>query len=677
VTGVVFAVGAAILAAVASGAPGFGSDTLLSDGSVTATVSPDPPLLIPGAFLVVTLGGLLGRAAVAGPAQGARNGRAWLGQQLGVWRTDVRHALALVSAVVVVTLLAALSYGGYQLLHTALTSGASGSTGIPGSSDSSTDGHAIAGGIVALVLSLPNLLLTAAGGAMGATGGVGGSEARTILSSGRTGGGLLTGGVPLGLYLLIIPMLLAALIVGARLLYARDTDQDRAGHTWRTVTVFGALWLLLGVALQLSVSEHGSAQVLSQFSGDTAGNATVGLGLPSLVAVALFWGVVSAAGGPLVGRFLAAATPRFATRLAGRHVSAEWRLLLADSVLTHGSKMPQSLTGAELALRQGQRPHSQPLVIRPARDRTILAGFLAVVMLAVGGGVGYVVLSDTVYSPDSVVRSYIADLHTGDVRGALALVSKSSLRGLDRTLLTKDVLAHADVPSVEIVNTDQSGDSATVTVTVNGESASLDLVREGRVYGVLPTWRLEQPFTMLQIPSAAAAAGVSVNGVGTYATSLPVFPGTYTLATVPSGIYASASSTVTADGTGSQDVALNPSLNADASTAATDAVKAFLDSCALSTELIPADCPFSYSDDYNTVSSATWSIANYPEVTVTDNSGTLEVTDVRSDGMAHLEAVTINYDGSSSPLSQDVPFAISGTMDWAGGDPTSATFTTS
>jgi len=679
-TGASFAVLAAVLAAVAAGAPGFGADSSLADGHLTAKLSASSLLLLPGALLVVTAGAVLGRAAAAGQAAGGLTGRRWLGAQLGGWRSDVRHALTLLVGALLVAVGAALAFGAYELLHAAVTS----SSSVPGSSEVSgaTSGGPGAGTyVIGALLTLPNLLLGLTGAAMGATLGTSGGAGGQSSSGGSFGGvlnhgvGLLSGGVPTSVYLVVLPMLVMAVAVGARITYAREGEPARGPQVWRPMVLFAAGWLVLGVLLRLSFTVSGSASALSLFSGDAQGHAGAGLGLPSLVTVALLWALASAAAGPAAARFLASAAPGAAVKLGGRATSGEWRLLLADSVLVRGAKMPPALAAAETALRSGARPRVAPLGQHSVRDRAVLAGAVTLVGLVLVGTVGYRIVADTVYGPDRAVSNYFSALQAGNADRALAMVDSQDLKGLDRSLLTSAALRGAHVPDIKVGDVQRHGSSASVQVTEGGDSFSMDLVQQGKANGVFPVWRLRDPFTTLQIATGTSAVPATVNGVSVSSPSVPAFPGTYTVALPPSGALGAASSQVTASGSGSQQVALTPTLSPQATEAANDAVRSYLDSCASSTEASPPSCPFSYSGG-STLTSVHWSITNYPTVSASlDSTGSITVSGDGSTGTAHLDAVDTSYDGTSSPVASDESVTVSGTLQWTGGDPHTATFT--
>lgn len=288
-------------------------------------------------------------------------------------------------------------------------------------------------------------------------------------------------------------MLVMAVAVGARITYAREGEPARGPHVWRPMVLFAGGWLVLGVLLRLSVTVSGSASALSLFSGYAQGHAGAGLGLPSLVTVALLWALASAAAGPAVARFLASAAPGAAVKLGGRATSGEWRLLLADSVLVRGAKMPPALAAAETALRSGARPRVAPLGQHPVRDRAVLAGAVTLVGLVLVGTVGYSIVADTVYGPDRAVSNYFSALQAGNADRALAMVGSQDLKGLDRSLLTSAALRGAHVPDIKVGDVQRHGSSASVQVTEGGDSFSMDLVQQGKAQRGVPGLAVARP----------------------------------------------------------------------------------------------------------------------------------------------------------------------------------------
>jgi phage baseplate assembly protein gpV len=102
-----------------------------------------------------------------------------------------------------------------------------------------------------------------------------------------------------------------------------------------------------------------------------------------------------------------------------------------------------------------------------------------------------------------------------------------------------------------------------------------------------------------------------------------------------------------------------------------------LDTCASSTDPSPTGCSFSYDNSatFDTPTSVRWTITSYPTVSVdVASDGTLSLT-TTSEGTAHISALSTDYAGTVTPVSQDATITISGTLNWDGGDPSTASVT--
>ena len=88
---------------------------------------------------------------------------------------------------------------------------------------------------------------------------------------------------------------------------------------------------------------------------------------------------------------------------------------------------------------------------------------------------------------------------------------------------------------------------------------------------------------------------------------------------------------------------------------------------------VVTDCPFSWDNPYfGPNPTVHWSITSYPTVSVDMGSGgTLSLT-TTSEGAAHGSALSQDWSGVV-PLDQDPVITISGTLNWDGGDPSTAT----
>lgn len=689
-TGAVFAGAATLLALLGSGSPGFGlTDTLPLDGSTTASLGANPWYLLLAAFALAAACTFLGRMATLARAPGVTLNDL-VPARVVPWLTDLRAAKNLMlgaAAVTVFGLACFLGWSGIQALFASdpVSAASSSAAQIPG-----PGAKEVIGVILAIALLLPNLVVAGVGFALGGTLGlsVSGGASSSLLGSDSwvrdlgKGIGLLNGGVPATAYLILLPMLLMALALGVRSAVQRAPDEAYGPHVWRTTALFAGAWVLPALLVRISVSITGNAAALSE-SGETFGSATAGLGLFSILIVALLWGTTTALGGALIARFVAAALPRPISLLGGSDLDPEWRLLLAAAVLARGGKIPDRLAAAAEEVCDGVRPQSLPLDVRPKRDRRLAIGAASLVTLVVAGTIGYGVVQDNVYGPEATVREYFSAVAARNVPAALDLLDASTSNGLDKSLLTS--AAMRKVPSnVSVGTVTVTGDQATVTVnqTLDGTAtqATFTLTREGSAGVIFDAWRLKSPFTQLTISTnnVAASSSLTVNGVVAAGTH-PVFPGVYTVAQPKSGVYQATDTRVSSTGEGSGTATLNGKLDPRVQKAADQAVRKLLDACAKSVDAAPAGCGFSYDVSTNygdAVTDVRWSIISYPTVSVDDNpDGTISLT-TDAEGMAHVTAVSTDWAGNVTPVNQEPRITFSGTLNWEGGDPSTAYIST-
>jgi hypothetical protein len=151
----------------------------------------------------------------------------------------------------------------------------------------------------------------------------------------------------------------------------------------------------------------------------------------------------------------------------------------------------------------------------------------------------------------------------------------------------------------------------------------------------------------------------------------------YTVAQPQVGLYQASNTQVTSTGEGTQTATLSNLLDPSVQQAADLAVRAMLDTCATSTDPAPTSCPFSYDNSatFDTPTRVQWTITSYPTVSVdVASDGTLSLT-TTSAGTAHISALSTDYAGTVTPVSQDPTITLSGTLNWNGGDPSTASVT--
>ncbi|GGK93819.1 hypothetical protein JOE58_002330 [Curtobacterium luteum] len=275
---------------------------------------------------------------------------------------------------------------------------------------------------------------------------------------------------------------------------------------------------------------------------------------------------------------------------------------------------------------------------RPPRKRmrrgplvAIVAGVAALVLLVVGGGIGYANGMST-HAADRPVRAFLDDLAAG--RASAALAAAGIEHDASDVLLTDAAYAKAKrtVTGYRVAAVRTSGDSASVTAYLRqgGQdvSAVFDLTRTGTDWGVFPVWQLQPPRLGTvdvsvrgpsRTPLRVAGKSVTTSKGGT--ASLSALPGTYDVA-VRGGEWVrsdSASATVSGfGGTASSPVALTASLTSAGERAATKAVDAWVDGCIASHDPAPSGCSFyAYGEDPSyTYTNERWTLGTRPVVSV-------------------------------------------------------------
>jgi len=682
-TGVVFAGAAAVLALLASGMPGFGiSESLALDTSTTASLGANPWYLLPAAFALTASFTFLGRATALARRRGVTLGQL-ASARVSPWLVDLRTAKNLILGAAAVTALALACVLGWLAVHAMFFSDPGSAASVSASAAPGPGAKTVIGVILGAVLLLPNLIVAGVGFAMGGTLGVSGSGSASSTLLGSTpwvgdlgkGVGLFTGGVPTAAYLILLPMLLMALALGIRAAVQRAPGEPYGPHVWRTAALFAGAWVLPAYLVRITTSISGNAAALSE-NGDAQGSAAAGLSVAGIVLVALVWGTIAALGGALIARFVAAVLPKAISWLGGSDLDPEWKLLLADAVLVRGGKIPPRLADAAEDLQGGARPQTPALDVHPERDRLLAVSAASVVALVLAASIGYSLVQDNVYGPNAVVKQYLSAVTSHNVPAALQLLDASTSKNLDKSLLTPAAIGKG--PSkVSIGSTTITGDQATVIVNQTypegPREATFTLTREGSAAAIFDTWRLNSPFTQLTIATdnGAASTVLTVNGVIASADTHPVFPGIYTVAQPKVGLYQGTETQVTATGEGAQDATLTSMLDPSIQQAADQAVRKLLDTCATSTDSAPTDCPFSYGS-FGDLTNVRWSITGNPTVTVdVSPDGTISLS-TTSEGTAHLSAVSTDFFGSKTPVSEDPTISVSGTLNWGGGDPSTA-----
>lgn len=303
--------------------------------------------------------------------------------------------------------------------------------------------------------------------------------------------------------------------------------------------------------------------------------------------------------------------------------------------------------------------------------------------MALGATIGS--LNRDLYSAGGFVRQYLSAIARADTHGALALpgvmptaaeLKKAGLPSdLPTTLLRGSVLNPLD--DIRLISdvTDASGvHTVSVAFTLDNAPAKMNFtVRStGTFAGVFTGWAFEDsPLGILQI-DVLHQSMFTVNGLtlDTRAHAKPDAPATFSnqasylvfapnlykvkhdtaLLTAPEQKVRVTSAAVT-------DVTVDAEPNASFVSQVQAEVDKFLDTCATQEVLQPSDCPFGIVIDDRIKGVPTWSIAEYPTVTLAAGATDFEMPD--TEGQAHIVVdVQSLYDGELTTRDENVAFAI-------------------
>lgn len=339
-------------------------------------------------------------------------------------------------------------------------------------------------------------------------------------------------------------------------------------------------------------------------------------------------------------------------------------------------------------------PYAQTAPPSKPKRRGRLAGWIAaavVLVLLVAGGIVGGVLGTQANAPEREVEAYLDALVDGDAEGALD--ASNADVGDTGVLLTDDVYGAADdrISGYEIGEATITGDTAEVSASISQGEESYDatftLEKAGKAFVVFDTWSLQAPELGVVSYTVTGPEGtaVAVSGVDTTevapgddgAVALPALPGTYTVALAGESDFLQAEPlTVTVTGfgpdaavstnaAGEESTAITVTLTETAVSAAGDAVNAYLDTCAASTDFRPDGCPFAaqgenpdydYSNCVWTVDKPTFTVGEFSDgewPVSTDSSGSASLAcDVRDPASGATGTST------AGPMDVDVSGAI-------------------
>lgn len=312
-----------------------------------------------------------------------------------------------------------------------------------------------------------------------------------------------------------------------------------------------------------------------------------------------------------------------------------------------------------------------PDVAAPTGVRRRALIWLAAALVLTLAGTGAVFAANaTVFGAASFVRVYLDALARGDAAEALALPGVAAgAESLDSSLLSGAALGSFEV--VEVVETASRGDLREVTarwsIGDDAHESRFTVQHVGATAGLFASWAFAvSPLAALEL-TLEHEDRVRVNElelVTESITSAPhrfaVFvPGSYQLQH-DSRWLTSDPVSVTADRVGETlaaavEVRANENLVAEVDRTARE----FLDDCAAQRVLFPPGCPFGETVNNRVLGEPGWSIAEYPEITITATSGEPRWRSGPDQGIAQVTVeVQSIFDGSVETLERNVRFPL-------------------
>lgn len=322
-----------------------------------------------------------------------------------------------------------------------------------------------------------------------------------------------------------------------------------------------------------------------------------------------------------------------------------------------------------------------------ALDLSLLAIVGVLLLAAVAAAVGAV--GQQFYSPAAFVQRYLSMLSTGRAAEALAVpgvaVDSAELEAAGLPASASDALlrtaALAPLEKARVVSEEVRGDTTLVTVEYEARghdgTTTFEVAREGTI-GLAPTWRFAtSPLAVMDL-EVRGSMQFSVNGFeldkrqvstdGLDADPLDPVP----LLVFSPGLYAVSVDTAISATPGVAVLSDSPFqlVPVEVQAEATDEfiavvqekVEEFLTECATQEVLQPTACPFGYVVQDRIDSLPEWSIAQQPEVEVEPDGAGWKIVPARA--VAHIEVdVRSLFDGSVTPVSEDVPFLVGGQID--------------
>jgi type II secretory pathway pseudopilin PulG len=317
--------------------------------------------------------------------------------------------------------------------------------------------------------------------------------------------------------------------------------------------------------------------------------------------------------------------------------------------------------------------------------RVLVAVVVVAVLLAGALFAAIGSLNRDMYSASGFVRQYLEALARHDTTSALALAgvrptdaqlqAASLPQNLPETLLRASVLGSlTDIELAGDRETKPGLHTVKYSFTLNGKPSAMEFRVQGAgtFAGVFNSWRFSaSPLAVLQV-TVMHASEFTVNGLtlDARAHAAAAAPATFSnqaayLAFAPtaytfgheSALLTAPKTTVPVVASGATDVTVDAEPNASFVGQVQTELNKFLDECATQQVLQPSNCPFGMDIDDRVKGLPTWSIAEYPPVTLAAGESTFDMPDTT--GQAHIVVVVQSlFDGEVSTRDENVPFSV-------------------
>jgi len=322
--------------------------------------------------------------------------------------------------------------------------------------------------------------------------------------------------------------------------------------------------------------------------------------------------------------------------------------------------------------------------LRGAIGRAIVLWSIIGAMLIGAFASAVAAVSREVYSAAGFVHQYLDALSRRDAQDALAMpgvsrndadLQAAGLPGDASRLLLRSA-ALAELSNLELVGDVKNADG-TQTITFRYTAAgkpgmtAFTVESTGSRFFVFPTWRfVVSPLAALDVTvkneSLLEVNGMTINAAATSndrrgpvnrATYLVLAPAVYTLQYQTSLLTGGPARAVVETPTTVVPVTLEVGPKPEFTSQVQKQLTGFLDQCATQKVLQPTGCPFGLALDDRLVDEPTWSMVDYPAVTIVPASGDWQSGP--TSGSAHL-TVTVQslYDGKINTVDKTIPFTV-------------------